>query len=244
MVGVFSKLRAALFDATRMRGYVVYAAGEVILIVLGILIAIQLDTAQQLRQERRLEQAYIENLLEDVRFDITRSEVWFSRFDGKVNGLLLAKDFYFGDEEPEDLSEFLSAVGKGGSGSRGAVLAITATYAELISTGNLRYIRDNAVKNEILDYHTYKDFIEQYMSNLRSEYAPYTNSGRPYSPRGGLAEDTRDVPVALARFKRPEFLELVNQELTYAYSADSVMRVHRDQAEDMVVKLESYLATF
>jgi hypothetical protein len=244
MVGIFSKVRAALFDRSRVRSYLLYAAGEVILIVLGILIAIQLDAAAQQRYERSLERNYIENLLADLRLDIDRSDSWFGRFDQKLNGLKAAKDFYFGDFEPRDPQRFFSDVGIGGAGSRGQLLTDAATYQELISTGNLRYIRSDAMKAKIIDFYTYKEFMAVYATNLRTDYATYTNGSRPYSPRGDLVEDPRDLPVARERFRRPEFLALINEELTFAYSINSVMTTHVGDAKALIETLEAYLATF
>jgi hypothetical protein len=214
---------------------------ELVIVVLGILIAIQLDAAQQRFQERRLERNYIVNLIEDVRFDLSNSDSWFSRFDSKVGGLLAAKDYYFGDQPVDDPQSFLQEVGLGGAGSRGEVVSTTSTYAELISTGNVRYFRDDRLKADILDYYSYKIFVETYLTNLRSDYATYVNSGRPYSPRGDLPNDPRDLPIVLERFKAPEFLALINQELTYAYSVDTVMREHVAQAESLLISLQSYL---
>jgi hypothetical protein len=244
MVGVFSKLRAALFDTSRVRSYLIYATGEVILIVLGILIAIQLDSAQERRTEQGLERNYIENLIADVRLDIERSDSWFGRFDQKISGLLAAKDFYFDGGQPEDLQRFIATVGRGGVGSRGRLLMDAATFEELVSTGNLRYIRSDALKAEIIDFYTYKDFIDVYMTNLRSEYATYTNASRPYAPDGELVADPRDDAVALERFRQPEFLALINQELTFAYSINKVMDQHVRDAKALAGSLEAYLETF
>lgn len=233
-----------MFDLTRSRSYLLHAAGEVVLIVLGILIAIQLDAAQQRNVERGLEKNYIENLIADLRLDVVRSDAWFSRFDQKIAGLLAAKDYYFGGETPEDAQGFISQVGIGGAGSRGRLLIDAATFEELISTGNLRYIRDDEIKARIIDFYTYKDFIDQYNENLRTGYASYTNGSRPYAPRGELVLDPRDIAVALDRFRRPEFLAMINEELTYAYSMNTVMERHVEDAKLLAETLEDYLTTF
>jgi hypothetical protein len=233
-----------MFDLTRARGYLLYAAGEVVLIVLGIFIAIQLDAAQQRSFERGLEKSYVENLIADLRLDVVRSDAWFSRFDRKVAGLLAAKDYYFGGEAPVDPQAFISQVGIGGAGSRGRMLIDAATFEELISTGNLRYIRDDAIKAGIIDFYTYKDFIDQYNDNLRTAYASYTNGSWPYAPRGEISADPRDITVALERFRRPDFLAMINEELTYAYSMNTVMERHVEDAKVLAETLEDYLRTF
>lgn len=241
MVGVFTKFRAAALNVVPTRGYLTYAVGEVVLIVVGILIAIQLDAAQQYRQERALERKYIALLLEDVRYDYERASNWSSRFEDKVNGLQLAKDYFYSGEPPADAGELFSRVGRGGLGSRGPVLTTTTTIEELISTGNLSYITGDRIKAAILNFFAYKEFINAYVDNLRSDFATYTNSSRPFSPSGGLVADPRDTARALERYRRPEFLDLVNQEMTYAYSLNAVMTRHIAMAESLAADLERYL---
>jgi len=65
---ILSRLRTRLTDGTETSVYLGRALGEIALIVIGILIAIQVDSWNQNRQERQQEQQYIQSLLEDVRF--------------------------------------------------------------------------------------------------------------------------------------------------------------------------------
>lgn len=92
------------------------AVGEIALIVVGILIAIQVDSWNQSRQERQQEQRYIKSLLEDLRFDMERSNQWFDRFDAKVSGLQTGKDYYFGDLTVPETLQLLTKIGMGGQG--------------------------------------------------------------------------------------------------------------------------------
>lgn len=241
MVGIFSTNRSDALGLERARSYLKYAVGEVVLIVVGILIAIQLDGMQRDRADRALETRYLEAIVQDLGFDVENSDIWFDRFDGKVSGLKAAKDFYFSEELPENPDTFLSTIGRGGSGSRGRLVADTPTFRELISTGGLRVLRNDQLKAAILGFYNYKEFVGIYADNLRTDYASFVNSVRPYDPTGNLAKDPRDIEVAWARFKDPEFLSLVNQELTYAYSINNVMSIHRQNAQDLSAEITAYL---
>ena len=50
--------------------YMKYAIGEIILIVVGILIALQINDWYQARQDRQLERAYLALLQQDLADDI------------------------------------------------------------------------------------------------------------------------------------------------------------------------------
>ncbi|MEM7704571.1 MAG: DUF6090 family protein [Pseudomonadota bacterium] len=54
--------------------YLLYAAGETILIVLGILIALQIDSWNQDRQDQKAELSYMQSLIEDLEIDIEEAD--------------------------------------------------------------------------------------------------------------------------------------------------------------------------
>ena len=62
MLHFFRKIRKALLDDNRLGRYFFYAIGEIILVVIGILIALQVNNWNALRKSRKLEAKVIENL--------------------------------------------------------------------------------------------------------------------------------------------------------------------------------------
>lgn len=76
MIKFFRKIRQNLLKDRKFKNYLVYAIGEIILVVLGILIALQINTANQNRQRAKLEkvllsqvQEEILNIYSDLRYD-------------------------------------------------------------------------------------------------------------------------------------------------------------------------------
>ncbi|MEO1713041.1 MAG: hypothetical protein AAFU60_06875 [Bacteroidota bacterium] len=74
MAKFFRKIRQHLLEERRVANYVLYAIGEIILVVIGILIAIQLNEVNQDRERAQLEEV----LLEQVKFEIISiySDIW------------------------------------------------------------------------------------------------------------------------------------------------------------------------
>ena len=56
MVKVFRNLRQGLFTGGKFSNYLVYAVGEIILVVIGILIALAINNSNQNRQKQEKEQ--------------------------------------------------------------------------------------------------------------------------------------------------------------------------------------------
>ena len=66
MLRLFSKIRKSLVDSAQLRRYILYAMGEIALVVIGILIALQIDNWNEHRKQQ--ERQYL--LLTDMRSDL------------------------------------------------------------------------------------------------------------------------------------------------------------------------------
>ncbi len=71
MIPFFRKLRKQLADDNKPLKYLRYAIGEIVLVVIGILIALSINNWNEYRKERLLEYGMLdkisENILEDIR---------------------------------------------------------------------------------------------------------------------------------------------------------------------------------
>ncbi len=69
MLGVYRRLRKTLLDEGRLQKYLVYAIGEIILVVVGILIALAINDRRHSKQDRQDEKIYLSRLVEDLSMD-------------------------------------------------------------------------------------------------------------------------------------------------------------------------------
>ena len=69
MLTFFRKIRRSLIESGSARKYILYAIGEVILVVIGILIALQINNWNEERKERKMEKI----VLEDIHDNIVRN---------------------------------------------------------------------------------------------------------------------------------------------------------------------------
>jgi hypothetical protein len=66
MIRLFRKIRQQLLSEDRYSVYLLYASGEIILVVIGILLALQIDNWNENRVKRNTEQLLIENLKMEI----------------------------------------------------------------------------------------------------------------------------------------------------------------------------------
>lgn len=74
MAKFFRKIRQQLLSEHRVKKYLIYAIGEIILVVIGILVALQVNSVNQDRQRAKLEKV----LLDQIRFELLEiyEDIW------------------------------------------------------------------------------------------------------------------------------------------------------------------------
>ena len=74
MLTFLRKIRKSLIETWSARKYILYAVGEIALVVVGILIAAQINNWNHKRINRQRAVEYHQRLIEDLDFIITRNE--------------------------------------------------------------------------------------------------------------------------------------------------------------------------
>jgi len=127
----FRPIRQALIRDGKAVRYAAYALGEVLLIVVGILLALQLDNWNQDRVARADFDRYIVQLRSDVEAAIVQINTMVSASDRSVQGARTILGVIDSDSVEGELAEFEEALGNLGKFTR----------AE-IPYGNLRALLD------------------------------------------------------------------------------------------------------
>ena len=70
MIKFFRKIRQRLLLENKLSKYSLYAIGEILLVVIGILIALQINNQNDLRKERIKEIHYLENIKTDLNINL------------------------------------------------------------------------------------------------------------------------------------------------------------------------------
>ncbi|MDX8337887.1 hypothetical protein SLH46_01750 [Draconibacterium sp. IB214405] len=242
MLRFFSKMRYKLAAENRVAKYMRYAVGEILLVVIGILIALQINNWNSNRIDQLKEREYLEHFLGEMQSDSVFLNVyWTKDYPEKEKGLELARKYAKYGVEIDDTATFFSSIGKGGKLSRAAVFEESSTYKDIISTGNLKLISNKDLQLQIIQYYTAISTTITYMDNLRSEYATFVNSMIPYNPQEQYQPDRKDYERALQKMKSDEFLSLANQELTFAYSLNRRMERVNTRLVPLIELIEAEL---
>ncbi len=166
MIKFFRKIRQQLLTenkpaspAGRFSKYLIYAIGEIILVVIGILIALQINNWNELRKQNKQEHLYLERLIVENKQDLVT-------FEKSI------EDLNKGNQTIKDMGEALNDNGQD------SLLLIrvndyltfgchypffnpsTSTFEDLSSTGNLGVIKDTDLRDLIVSHYANYKFTE------------------------------------------------------------------------------------
>ncbi len=70
MIKFFRKIRKKLLSENKFSKYLIYAIGEIVLVVIGILIALQVNNQNQIKNEKKALKNYLDKIAINVKSDI------------------------------------------------------------------------------------------------------------------------------------------------------------------------------
>ena len=160
MIKFFRKIRQRLLSENKFSKYLIYAIGEVILVVIGILIAIQLNDFNEDRKESKKELSFLQKLKDDINLDIqdltlrdSILAVYQSSQEKGLELLLKAKSV-------KDILTLDSLIQY-----RWQSFAVSRkTYDEMLNTSGIYIITNRDLLNALSDHYA---LIETYQQNFR-----------------------------------------------------------------------------
>jgi hypothetical protein len=206
MIKFFRKIRQNMLSEGKTGKYFKYAIGEIILVVIGILIAIQLNTLKNKSDKRNEEITHLDNILSDLKQDQTELIKIIERRKSKSESAKIMESFYH-TKKVDNLKDYYS--------NWTNVLYWEAhnpsfiTFKELINSGKLSSLSNEKIKQLLLqiDYnynelfevrkHMYDDYTE-YLYRPFADIVDYENAILAWSePNKDIELSREDIETAL-----------------------------------------------
>jgi len=159
MIPFFRKIRKTLADDNKPIKYLRYAIGEIVLVVIGILIARQINNWHKSNEKNELKSVYLERLINDIKQDTTniafvRSEIELNQNVIKALVTNINKDY---DLEKTD-KLFHNYFERGWIISE--FVPTKNTYTDLSQTGNMNIFNNPDLIDEIIQYYSWMTQVE------------------------------------------------------------------------------------
>ena len=224
MIKFFRNIRKNLLVQGKTANYIKYAIGEIVLVVIGILIALQINNWNEERKNHLLEASYYCKLLEDVnqdnleiknQIDINQIRIDYSN---KFISLLQQPKF----TQPEVMEAMLGSVSK----TTFTFQPSTAAFEDLKSSGNLGLLRDLTIKNKLIAYYTkLEGLIDVIDVNSDASIDAFFNYQKDFSEIGWqyLPFVTSEIDTSIIDVKALTPKDYPSNELRKQLISDAVM---------------------
>ncbi len=162
MLTFLRRIRRSLLESGRFRKYLLYAIGEIALVVIGILIALQINSWNQQRLNSMEEERILQGISQKLEFNRFQHSIGSSRYEEVIKAaerLLLRTMTDEATPSTEEMAGDLHAITK-----RFLMGANNAThiYDELIGSGQLGLISSHALRESITTLKTNLQLLASY----------------------------------------------------------------------------------
>ena len=153
MIHFFRRIRQSLLTENKISKYLLYIIGEIVLVVIGILIALQVNNFNETIKEREIYLSYLLRLKEDF-LELQETVELKKQFETELIDLAEYQlEVLTGKETNPDLLKLAISIEFTASINRYEILS--PTYQELNSTGRLALIENEDIKDFLSGYHKY-----------------------------------------------------------------------------------------
>ena len=150
MLTIFRKIRNSMLKSGNTQRYLLYAIGEIALVVIGILVALQINNWNQNRIDRQKEENYLVNLKRDFNDQIQSIDDQIEAERSYAESAFpILQSYYDGDPISFDstMAQNLSLLV-----TRRTFVRTDPTFSELISSGNIDLLKDLHFKDALIRY--------------------------------------------------------------------------------------------
>ena len=162
MIKFFRHIRRALINENNMGKYFKYAIGEILLVMIGILLALQVNNWNNNRLDAIKEQMFLKNLKEDFKTNLAEQKRIYVMFTEGYQASVDLLEFIKGDKEltPGEIENLIDNM----INKTQSLDMYSGSIDEIINTGSLNIIRDSKLRKQLSNWSfymaDYRDDIE------------------------------------------------------------------------------------
>lgn len=240
MISFFRKIRQNLLKENKTARYFKYAIGEIVLVVIGILIALQINNWNQQRIEGDKKKVYLKNIKRDLQYQLVIIDLQLE-YENKylVNIQPILDQFNQAGEFVLDINLLLNL---SNITERKTFVRTDPTYTDLISSGNIDIIKDLVFKDKLIMYYQNVERVELIIQNNNihiNDNIFYSNIIKfVYLDTGNIIQSTEMLEISNSILQKKEnklrLINLVNMRKTVADSIIVLMNEIKIQTQELL----------
>ena len=226
MIKFFRKIRLDIMEKNKTGKYIKYAIGEIILVVIGILIALYINNWNENRLEKNEVANYFKQMKTELESDITHFNNDLSKMQNWTDYLMNVSEEKY---DKVDLSLLLTSLPRNLNSRNFGV-----SYNKLLESGIIKHIEGNQIDKKLQTY--YLTNCSEY--NSRTEFHANFISDHIEGPlllmlnhKKGFLVDSNEV---IEQLENGKLKSLINWQISYfEYQMPEIMQ-NIIQAEELI----------
>ena len=173
MITLFRRIRQKLIDSGNITKYLLYAVGEILLVVIGILIALQVNNWNEERKSRAEETFFLEKLVSNLEADSVTTNLILSNMyvlETKIDSslyMMAHPDAFDSQVFTDHINRMLGTT---------TIALNRATYDNMLSSGKISLITNQQIVDALFDYYdpasNYISWAEAQKEYTRNHFGP------------------------------------------------------------------------
>ena len=247
MLKFWRRIRRKLINEGNLKRYSFYAIGEILLVVIGILIALQINNWNENRKSTITQRKSLLNLKLDIQFDVANYKFLDSTYHSWIDHYEYLIDTVLAGNMDKLTSPDQYTIGRG---SMYFVTLKKTTYDEMLNTGSYYQIKNEALRKNISEYYEVANFettkVNADNKNLNDYFLSPAMKGQKNIVFRLLEKRNLDH-IDWSWLSQPnseEYKELENRAIWFKYAIienRTVVNQLQDQAKKLIEQIENEL---
>lgn len=238
MIKFFRSIRLGSLEKNRVSKYILYAIGEILLVVIGILIALQINAVNQQRIDRAAETQLYRDILSNLQQDSITIKYIIDLLQGGIESqeYFISTSFsqVIKDNDPASLQEKVIS-------TRNGVLSFfprVEVFNSIVLNNEIRLIQSEDIKSKLLALYDYSYKRNENADIVMENHYQY-DVAKFFSSKLQLIAPYDDAPViseldpGLLERNYSEFRELIG----YIYPHTHVVKTFLEGVQDAIDEL-------
>lgn len=238
MFKFFRQVRLDQISKNRIAKYILYAIGEIILVVIGILIALQINNRNTARNNAEIEQQYVNRLISELEEEIERYTSLQNGFERQNDAIIRLLSVW--KEKNVVITDTLAFWNDffAGSGA-GPWYREPVIWTQLVQSGELKLIRDQKAVETLFRH--YAD-VKRVSDNFNEYPTETTNEVRKIIATTFAKSDYLLTPGGRQGLPTPEALSVVMEDRDLYrvpfVRVGIIARIHIGQMQQLIESAE------
>ena len=195
MIKFFRQIRQSLIMENKTSKYLKYAIGEIVLVVIGILIALQVNNWNEEQKVKKEEKNTLEKLFTESEQIVSYLEEMSNKYDYYISNIEKSA-MALSNKSMNGIPDEQFAFGVYSTAFYEAIAPPKSTYEELNSTGKINNIQSDAVRKSISAYYSELEYINTQLVYFRNQYTnPVEAAGKDFVYQYDSIPDLKMKPL-------------------------------------------------